>query len=363
MVALRSADLVRLAEAMRAMLQPVCLSELPNLMVRSLAGLVDGPVGLAEVDVRGRRHRYVTEPHDLVPAGLNDVMERLLPEHPLVRHFERTSSTQATRFSDVLSLRELKRLPIYQDCYRHVGFDRLMSVTLPARHDLILGLNYGRSGPDFTDTDVQLADLARPHLVLSFQVAQSRQLVDAAVLALEHVDDTAYGIVLLGSHGQARVVNAAARRLLTAYFRRGCDAGRALPDELVSWLAAQRQRPGREDPRPPRPYLARRGGRTITVTLIGDGSAGALLLAETGDGRVGAAPAVDGLTRREGEVLWLAAHGATSGQIARRLTISPRTVEAHLAHVYAKIGVQSRTAAAFRVFGPLALRRPGDSLE
>lgn len=54
------------------------------------------------------------------------------------------------------------------------------------------------------------------------------------------------------------------------------------------------------------------------------------------------------LTDREGEVLGLAAQGLTNYEIAQRLYISVRTVEAHLTHVYNKLGVSSRTEAVVR---------------
>jgi DNA-binding NarL/FixJ family response regulator len=54
------------------------------------------------------------------------------------------------------------------------------------------------------------------------------------------------------------------------------------------------------------------------------------------------------LTHRELEVLELAAQGLTNQEIAQRLTISVRTVEAHLTHIYNKLGVASRTEAAVR---------------
>jgi len=53
-----------------------------------------------------------------------------------------------------------------------------------------------------------------------------------------------------------------------------------------------------------------------------------------------------GLTRREVEVLRLAARGLTTGQIAGRLTISPKTADHHIQHIYGKIGVSTRAAAA-----------------
>jgi DNA-binding CsgD family transcriptional regulator len=53
----------------------------------------------------------------------------------------------------------------------------------------------------------------------------------------------------------------------------------------------------------------------------------------------------DDLTHRECEVLRLVAQGCTSVQVARALTITPRTVNAHLTAIYGKLGVPSRAGA------------------
>ena len=52
-----------------------------------------------------------------------------------------------------------------------------------------------------------------------------------------------------------------------------------------------------------------------------------------------------GLTGREGEVLSAVARGERSKEIALHLGISERTVKAHLASIYNKLGVDSRAAA------------------
>jgi HD-GYP domain-containing protein (c-di-GMP phosphodiesterase class II)/DNA-binding CsgD family transcriptional regulator len=53
-----------------------------------------------------------------------------------------------------------------------------------------------------------------------------------------------------------------------------------------------------------------------------------------------------GLTRREVDVLRLAARGLTTRQIADRLYISPKTADHHIQHIYGKIGASTRAAAA-----------------
>ncbi|MGN6812289.1 MAG: helix-turn-helix transcriptional regulator, partial [Thermomicrobiales bacterium] len=52
-----------------------------------------------------------------------------------------------------------------------------------------------------------------------------------------------------------------------------------------------------------------------------------------------------GLTAREAEVLRLVAAGLANAEIADQLSLSPRTVNAHLTTIYGKLGVTSRGAA------------------
>lgn len=65
--------------------------------------------------------------------------------------------------------------------------------------------------------------------------------------------------------------------------------------------------------------------------------------------KIAAAPAVESnpfhLTEREREVLAAVARGQRSKEIALELRITERTVKAHLASIYQKLGVDSRAAA------------------
>jgi HD-GYP domain-containing protein (c-di-GMP phosphodiesterase class II) len=53
-----------------------------------------------------------------------------------------------------------------------------------------------------------------------------------------------------------------------------------------------------------------------------------------------------GLTEREIDVLRLLARGSSNADIARELVVSRRTAEHHVQHIYGKIGVSTRAAAA-----------------
>jgi DNA-binding CsgD family transcriptional regulator len=54
----------------------------------------------------------------------------------------------------------------------------------------------------------------------------------------------------------------------------------------------------------------------------------------------------ESLTPAEHDVVRLVAEGLTNKDVAVRLFISPRTVQSHLAHVFAKLGVSTRTQLA-----------------
>jgi len=102
-----------------------------------------------------------------------------------------------------------------------------------------------------------------------------------------------------------------------------------------------------------REWLAGRTGAPLQIELgcgrlecrsLGRSSRGLTLTqldAVAGDAR---APAAE-LTPRETDVLEWVAKGKTNRDIGDILGMSPRTVNKHLEHIYAKLGVETRTAA------------------
>ncbi len=78
-----------------------------------------------------------------------------------------------------------------------------------------------------------------------------------------------------------------------------------------------------------------------------DGDAATAVLDAAGHARTRVrTPAPAGLSEREIEVLRAMARGLGNRAIAERFSISPRTAEHHVQHIYTKIGVSSRAAAA-----------------
>ncbi|HET6859056.1 MAG TPA: response regulator transcription factor [Streptomyces sp.] len=63
------------------------------------------------------------------------------------------------------------------------------------------------------------------------------------------------------------------------------------------------------------------------------------------------------LTRRELEVLQLVGDGLSNQQISKELFLSQATVKSHLVHIYAKLGVDSRTSAVAAATARRLIRR------
>jgi DNA-binding CsgD family transcriptional regulator len=66
----------------------------------------------------------------------------------------------------------------------------------------------------------------------------------------------------------------------------------------------------------------------------------------------------DSLTDAERKVVDLVAEGLTNPQIGQRLYVSPRTVQTHLAHVFAKLNVSTRAELAALAAHRAAERSP-----
>jgi serine/threonine-protein kinase len=73
--------------------------------------------------------------------------------------------------------------------------------------------------------------------------------------------------------------------------------------------------------------------------------------------RAGPASQLDELTEREREVLALIAEGRSNRGICDRLFLSPKTVEAHVKHIFMKLGVDESADDHRRVLAVLAFLR------
>jgi CheY-like chemotaxis protein/DNA-binding CsgD family transcriptional regulator len=115
--------------------------------------------------------------------------------------------------------------------------------------------------------------------------------------------------------------------------------GDGTPAQLAAWLAAG----------PTQPLTVIRGAARLVFTAadVRSPEQWMIVLREESDtARVQALTALFRLTQREAEVLHWVIQGKTNRDIGDILGMSPRTVNKHLEHVFEKLGVETRTAAA-----------------
>jgi len=140
-----------------------------------------------------------------------------------------------------------------------------------------------------------------------------------------------------------------ARELLRRHL--GIEGLRAmLPDDITAWI--QRQQPTLALQLEPPRWTFDHGNGPVVLRLhppSPEGDEGELLLVMREESDLAARETLRqgfGITGKEAEVLYWLAQGKINRDIADIVGSSPATVKKHLERIYAKLGVETRTAAA-----------------
>jgi DNA-binding NarL/FixJ family response regulator len=192
-------------------------------------------------------------------------------------------------------------------------------------------------------------DYVTKPIVIEEMLARIRvHLANARLTQSAHAALDVSGRFLLAVNRQGLIMwsTPQAQKLLADHLSAGDQADEmVLPAPLQQWLEqAQKGKSGAKSQAasfPDHPelklyYMGNAGPNEFLLRLAKD--SGASLPAEFSSEL--------GLTQREGEVLSWLSKGKTNRDIAQILGLSPRTVDKHLEQIYAKLGVENRTAAA-----------------
>lgn len=313
-----------------------------------------------EVDVDPERMWGISDP--VLPPETPRRWARLAHQHPVLAYVRRTRDGRPRRISDFVDRASFLRSTLYTDFYAQLGIESQVAFTLPSRPPVVVAIALSRGPDDFSDEECALLTRARPHLIQAYRTIELSSARAATLAALEHgLDAVANPVVVVDSHGRIAFATDSARALLTD--RLGTDEqAQRLPRALLDALDRRRARAASGGAAaPPEPLLLGSGERTLTVRVLpgpdGDGG-GAMLLLEPGSGGMSvAALQALGLTAREAEALRWIALGRTGPEAAGLMGISPRTVEKHLQHVHAKLGVATSSQAAATAWAAVGVRR------
>lgn len=295
-----------------------------------------------EVNLESGDTSWIIEPWDSMARADHDAFVRWGSQHPIVR-YHATHPSRAVKLTDFISHRELHGLELYDEFFSPLEIEHQIVIGVPSPAPTIVGLPLNRRGRDFSERERAVLDLLRPELARTFRRAKARTQARRAVAELEAAAERGgRSVLLLGPDRRVQAAGAGAIERLRDWFGGDGERPGALPDAVLAWV--------RTNPRAP--LVADREAQRLTLTFLPATAAGesdALLLEEERFGLRDEALESRGLTRRESQVLGLVDCGLTNDQIAAELSVSRRTVEKHLERVYAKLGVQGRTAALAEV--------------
>jgi DNA-binding CsgD family transcriptional regulator len=266
-----------------------------------------------------------------IEPDLESVFATHAYEHPLIDHYSRTRDGRPYRISDIVDHESFHQLAVYKQFFRLIRCEYQVAFTLSSVPPLIIGLALNREHRDFSEREVGLLALARPHIMRAYRNAELHGARTALLAALEEgLDTIGRHTIVLDSQDRIEFATDGARRLLG-----GSSGPVHLRPELDSWLASRDSDPVA------RPLILHGGNGEVIVRMLPNrrDDPRRVLLVEAGNGELTTeALWALGLTHREAETLRAVAHGRSPGEAATELSISRRTVDKHLQHIYAKLG-------------------------
>lgn len=187
----------------------------------------------------------------------------------------------------------------------------------------------------------------KPEEVLA-RIAAHLRNARLVVEAQEAIDSAGLAVAVVDRDGECLWLTPRARLALQGLTDMPRDSARTLPPQIREWIQSNSEQESSDD-RELRPLALAAGRMNLNLHFLGAMSGGhyLLLVEESQEHRI--ADSLAGayrLTGREVEVLMWVAKGKTNRDIGDILGMSPRTVNKHLEHIYVKLGVETRTAAA-----------------
>jgi DNA-binding CsgD family transcriptional regulator len=298
---------------------------------------------------RGSRRVVGRKGESLSPAD-RAAFDQHFRQHPLVRFHSSHPGGPTQRISDCMSVAVFRNSALHADYYRRIGINYVMALPLRIDDTNVISVVFNRSHRDFKGRERAVVDAIRQPLAAIYRNLVACENAGIGLTCISQLAaDGGWHMMRVTLAGQVLDAAPAALRLLGLFFPSHVTA-HGLPAPLLAWFARSRnwglERLAID---PGQPFTLSHLGMALTVHFVPDRerpSSGYLLMrrhrVDIGADHLADLP----VTAREREVLALVAAGKTNGEIATVLAISARTVQKHLEHVFQKLGVETRTAAA-----------------
>ena len=285
---------------------------------------------------------------DLASSRAAQLWAMHMDEHPVLEYAMHTDHPSAMRISDFWSQRHLHDSGLHNDFYRHYEIEDALCVSIAIPLPRIIGIGW-HDTRRFTDRERLIADLAGPHISQAWQNARMVNRLKSELLMLEQgIENPGAGVILCSPDGKVQFINVQARKHLQEYLGTEQGSHHCLPGDLLLWMRHQDSQLYENDdvPSPRSPLIYERECRRLVVRLFSQPEVNLILMEEERTMPDSSMIETLGLTARETEVLNWITYGKTNHEIGIILEMHTATVKKHVEHIFTKLGVENRTAAA-----------------
>jgi DNA-binding CsgD family transcriptional regulator len=333
--------------------QSVASAAFVDAALEQLTGIVASDLTTLSIcDLERGSRRVVGRKGESLSEADRAAFDRHFREHPLVRFHSSHPGGPTQRISDCMNVSTFRNSALHADYYRRIGINHVMALPLRIDNANVISVVFNRSRSNFKDHERAVLDAVRHPLAALYRNLAAREEVGFGLRCIsELAADGGWEMIRVALSGRMLDASPTALRLLGRFFPEYASGPRAnLPAALFTWLTRSRHWALERPVIDYRPHFALSHlGSRLTVHFVPDpdnAGAGFLLLKAVRLDLRAAHLTQLPLTEREREVLALVAAGKTNREIATVLAISARTVQKHLEHIFQKIGVETRTAAA-----------------
>jgi len=285
-----------------------------------------------------RRNVCAPYPHAAYTPSQKEIFEPRVSEHPVVIHHGKTRETTQGLF---------QHLKLHNKFYPRLG----VKCRIAPRLTREVAVNCKTK--NLAGHDKLLFKLVNPHINQAYRNAE---MVSHMQQKLTLVDQGLYrlnvGLIFLAPDGKIRLATTWAMQQLTNYLGPRPLRENRLPQSLLRWVKQQGAAPKGKDAAllPRSPLVLEREKKRLVIRLVSDFDQNLLMLEERPTTMQLQSLIPFGVSPREAQVLDWVAQGKTNKEIGVILDLSPRTVQKHLEHIYRKIYVERRTAAAAKAY-------------
>jgi DNA-binding CsgD family transcriptional regulator len=138
------------------------------------------------------------EPAGAINAAMIAGFLRNMPQHPLIR-LHAAGDRRAYRLSDVISLRRFRRGALYGEFFGPAAIHHQLAFGLGGPPGPLVGVWVNRTGRDFSDEELLLAELLRPQL----QAGEAAATRAVARAALTHREREVLDLIATGATNAA----------------------------------------------------------------------------------------------------------------------------------------------------------------